>query len=286
MGTVYRRGEYWCINYRYHGQQIRRRIGPDRKTAELALKDIEVKLAKGDYLGIYEEKKVTFREFAQEFLTVITPDVAPGTRREYDAKLRNSLLPAFGSRYLAQIAVKDVEMWKAQRAKVVGPKRLNDELTLFKRMLTKARGMGYTKNDPGKDVKKARLPDRRPRFLTEEEVTRILDTAPAEWQAVIATGVYAGLRAGELVHLEWSDIDFQKGTLTVQNKADWTTKSKKNRTIPMAPALVPYLRRHPRHVGSPYVFCDNAGNRRDSHLWVLETIGRHAGIATDSPPTA
>jgi hypothetical protein len=51
----------WYINYRIHGKQFKRRIGPNKKLAEQVLMDIELKQAKGDYLGIYEEKKSRLR---------------------------------------------------------------------------------------------------------------------------------------------------------------------------------------------------------------------------------
>jgi hypothetical protein len=43
----------------------RKKIGPSKQVAELALKDVELRIAKGEYFGIYEEKKLTFRQFAR-----------------------------------------------------------------------------------------------------------------------------------------------------------------------------------------------------------------------------
>ncbi len=45
-----------------------KKIGPSKHIAELALAQVQVKIAKGEYLGIYEEKKLTFRQFAPEYL--------------------------------------------------------------------------------------------------------------------------------------------------------------------------------------------------------------------------
>lgn len=38
----------WYINYRIHGKQYKRKIGPNKKLAEQVLHDIELKQAKGD----------------------------------------------------------------------------------------------------------------------------------------------------------------------------------------------------------------------------------------------
>ena len=42
--------------------------------ARLALAQVQVKFAKGEYLGIHEEKKLTFRQFAQEYLAYLARD--------------------------------------------------------------------------------------------------------------------------------------------------------------------------------------------------------------------
>ena len=66
---VYKKGKYWYIDYYVHGQRKRKKIGPSRQLAELALKDVEVKIAKGQYLGIYEEKKVLFKDLVVVFIS-------------------------------------------------------------------------------------------------------------------------------------------------------------------------------------------------------------------------
>jgi hypothetical protein len=58
----------WYINYRIKGRQYKRRIGPNKKLAEQVLMDIELKQAKGDYLGVYEAKKILFTDCLEEYL--------------------------------------------------------------------------------------------------------------------------------------------------------------------------------------------------------------------------
>jgi hypothetical protein len=48
----------WYIDYRINGRRFKRRIGPNKKVAEQVLMDVEVKKAKGDYLGIYAAKSL------------------------------------------------------------------------------------------------------------------------------------------------------------------------------------------------------------------------------------
>jgi hypothetical protein len=75
MGVFRRRSPHgrvrkdWYIDYRINGRRFKWRIGPNKKLAEQVLMDVEVKKAKGDYLGVYKEKKIRFPNFAKEYLS-------------------------------------------------------------------------------------------------------------------------------------------------------------------------------------------------------------------------
>jgi hypothetical protein len=61
---VFKKGRHWYIDYYVKGARKRKKIGPSKQVAELALAQVAVKIAKGEHLGIYEEKKLTFRQSA------------------------------------------------------------------------------------------------------------------------------------------------------------------------------------------------------------------------------
>ena len=48
MGAIRKRGKIWYIDYVVAGRRIKKRVGPSKSLAELALKDIEVKIAKNE----------------------------------------------------------------------------------------------------------------------------------------------------------------------------------------------------------------------------------------------
>jgi len=62
-----------------------------------------------------------------------------------------------------------------------------------------------------------------------------------------------------LLNLQWSDIDLAQGTITVQSKDDWHTKSYRSRTAQLTPFLREVLlqerqRLHNEEISCPYVF--------------------------------
>ena len=88
----------------------------------------------------------------------------------------------------------------------------------------------YLRTNPVCQVKMlpAPLPPRR--VLTPEECQKLLKACPNDhWQAFVRVAVTTGMRRGELLALEWKDVDLLTGTVLVANKAAHATKSRKNR---------------------------------------------------------
>jgi len=97
-----------------------------------------------------------------------------------------------------------------------------------------------------KEIKNYKLEEQDIRFFSKEEIVRILaaarmrslyaDGKPTLYP-IIATGIYSGLREEELFSLKWENIDFTRKIISVANKEDFKTKSRKNRVIPLHPRL-------------------------------------------------
>lgn len=57
------------------------------------------------------------------------------------------------------------------------------------------------------------------RVLTEEEIPKLLDAlsdAPPQYSVIVQLALLLGARRGEICALRWSDIDFEKGTLSIK----------------------------------------------------------------------
>jgi integrase len=93
-------------------------------------------------------------------------------------------------------------------------------------------------DNPVKGIKKFKVPETPRSFLSKDAISLLFHAARGETlHPFLATAVYTGMRKDELKNLQWEDVDFTHGILTVRNKAEFTTKSKKNRTIPLHPGL-------------------------------------------------
>lgn len=152
-------------------------------------------------------------------------------------------------------------------------------------------------------VKPLKVPPSKFDFLSDEEYARLLAAAPKfdpQRVPMIIVGADAGLRKGEILGLEWDDVDLVAGTLTVRRSIWWDTarkdqpkprkpkkpkshvgppKSGRDRKIPMTSRLVTALKAH-RHLRGPRVFCNADGSElTPGQLEVaLRTTCRHAGL--------
>jgi hypothetical protein len=135
--AVFKKGRYWYIDYYVQGQRKRKKIGPSKQVAELALKDVELKIAKGEYLGIYEERKFTFHQFAPEYLAYSKANKSHTSSCRDRVAVDHWLSPSFGERFLFQITIAEVERYKQERLEMVSPSTVNKELNCLKAMLNK-----------------------------------------------------------------------------------------------------------------------------------------------------
>ena len=95
---------------------------------------------------------------------------------------------------------------------------------------------------------------RRGAFLTREQAASIIENSPEPYHTLFATAWATGLRAGELLALTVSDLDFERRTIHVCKSADDTTREIRQpktphsiATLPMPSALEAVLRNYLKH---------------------------------------
>jgi integrase len=253
---IYRRGKFWYIDYAYKGRRVRKRIGQSKKVAELTLKDIEVKIAKGEHLGIHDNKKILFESFGNVYLEYAKTNKADKT---YELNVSNlhALNPCFHEMYLSDITPQDIERYKAERLKQVLPASVNRDLTCLRHMLNKAVEWGYLSASPMKGVKLLKEPPGRLRFLSKDEIKRLMEELPDSTKTVVLFALYTGLRKSEILNLKWNNIDFKNKMIIVDK-----TKTNERRIIPMNNAICKELQDISRNRNGDAIFAQEKINLR------------------------
>jgi integrase len=273
--AVYQRNGTWWIDFYYQDKRHRQKIGTTKKGAETALNQIKVKIAAGEYVPQEELKRqealkpkpVIFENFAiQEFLPWSQMEHSANHHDRLRLVISTHLVPYFKDRSLEEITVKMIEDYKRLRRRkpykrgrknrTISEATVNRELCAIKVILRKAEEWDKIDQSPARAVKTFKETPTSPRLLETEEVVRFLDAVPDRLKALISCTVYAGLRKAELFRLRWEDINWKTNELKIASRRGEHTKNYQSRRVPMNDALVEALRRHPRTLKSPYVFCN------------------------------
>jgi integrase len=132
-------------------------------------------------------------------------------------------------------------------------------------------------------VKDAKFVEREPEVYTDDEVDVFLKACGPFHVLVFNTLLMAGLRKQEMENLEWPDINFTTGTLSVRGKKTFQPKDWEERDIEIPRELLEMLFAARRDRG--LVFATKTG-KKYTHVWddckdiakkVGEELARKAG---------
>lgn len=109
----------------------------------------------------------------------------------------------------------------------------NKKLTLLRSVFNKAKVWGYFYGDnPCNQIKKLKEVSQRRRYLSLDEIKRLLEKAHSRLYPVVICALMTGMRRGEILRLSWENIDWERGIIHIRK-----TKSGKVREIPIASKL-------------------------------------------------
>lgn len=256
MATLRKRSGKYFIDYRVNGKRFRKIAGKSKRIAELALKDIEVKIAKNEF-G-FEQKDSDLYSLFNEFLTYSKTNHSSSTQNRYRAILDNFKRFLKGHLYLtklSQLTIKTFEDYKAYRKNDgAANKTINIELGCLRLMLNLAIKWGYAKENPVKGISMLKEDNhKKPRFLSKEECAKLLDACGQEMYPIFFTFLNTGMRKSELEYLEWKDIDFGRRKIKIRVKDNWRPKTTE-REIPINQGLYDVLIKQKSNRQGTYIF--------------------------------
>jgi integrase len=206
----------------------------------------------------------------QEFVSRFLDGYARANRQKpsgiaaKETALRVHLVPALGTKRLDAIGNEDVQTLKA-RLSGKSPKTVNNILTVLNTLLRIAVEWGVIEDVPCA-VRLLKTPPPVATFHDFGEYERLIEAAravDAQAHLAILLGGDAGLRCGEIMALEWGDVDLPKRQLRIQ-RSEWkghvtTPKGGKSRIVPMTVRLASAMSAH-RHLRGRRVLCQSDGS--------------------------
>jgi integrase len=291
---IYKRGGRYVLVFRDpHGRQCKRSArtlaeARDLKTALTA----DVK--RGEYRAL---SKITFGEYATQWLDTYTGRTSRGIRPETLADYRNDLervaVPFFGRSQLAAIEPRDIKRFAAElAAEGLRPGSVRNLLAPVRALMATAFEEGLIRSNPAAGLRIThRVDDGREeehaKALTEQELRSLLDELPKEWRLFFTFLAHSGLRIGEAIALTWGDIDFGKRRLHVRRRLyrgrlDIPKSRYGKRVIPLSEGLSQALwRLRGSSPDDALVFHSQSGGCLDASnlaARVLKPAARRAGV--------
>lgn len=267
MARIYQRqgkkGAHWYLDYAVDGRRVRRRVGKSKSLAALALADVQVKIERKE-LG-FQAKDKDFSAFVTEYLDYAKTNKSQASYARNEIVLRTFKQFARVER-LRAITSQLIEAYKKFRLDG-GTKAstINTELNTIRAALNYAVASNYLARNPCGGVPKLKAPRKQVRFMSIEEVRKLLKACNQRMGAVVETLLYSGLRRNELTHLTWGDVDLERRIIAVQAKDGWHPKDYEVRHIPMAHRLHDILSSVPRK-DAPWIFSTREGAPLDGHV--------------------
>ena len=182
-------------------------------------------------------------DFIPEYYAIIKSSVAPTTMKKYQYIIENMIVPALGhfklkdikpihiQRFVNELTDCNVIVQKSKDGTVKtdaerkrSPATVQRYYTCLRSIMHNAYSLELIPSNPC-DKGKIKLPsigEQTTEIYNKEELAELLEALkcePLQFRVLIHLAMITGCRRGELVALEWSDIDFEKRTIAVHKSA-------------------------------------------------------------------
>lgn len=259
---------------------------------------------KAKSLGLYtalEPTKVTLAEYLLDWVERNQNHKKPATNDFYRGRINNQIIPVLGHLKLTSVTPRAIE---DLISKMIGKGASAAIVKGTYRTLSAALSDGFRLGDlpqnPMAKVKMPRLYSIPRKQIPKSDAALIYQCATHDpyMHARIEIGMISGLRPGEVLGLKWSDVDWEKSTLTISRQVQRVTgqglvfqsvKQGRERTIVLSSIQIDILIRHLMaqdakrsmfKVDENLIFPNlNGGkmeDRRDSRMW--KQLLRQAGV--------
>lgn len=231
-----------------------------RKQAEVKLRELTGEVDRGEFI---EPSKITVGAWLDQWVESAAkpPRLAENTYTTYKNIIDAHLKPALGAHTLQRLAPMHIERYYAESK--LAPRTMAVHHAVLTSALKAAVKNELLRRNPAERV------TNKPRIRTSEDVldnvwtaedarkflTAVKQTQSAQQAALFALALDGGLRNGELLGLQWQDIDFTSRSLRVERQLlKWSEeglitslpKGKRARSLDLSEETVVLLREHKR----------------------------------------
>ncbi|HKQ06160.1 MAG TPA: tyrosine-type recombinase/integrase [Blastocatellia bacterium] len=205
------------------------------------------------------EHTLTLDQYLDKWFAHIKGKRAEKTIEGYELIIRLYIKPFLGRKQLSKIKPLDVQGMVDELEASFSPKTVREANNLLARALKQAIKWRLITTNPARDVELPIKVQKEMKCFTPEEAQKFLEEASKDkYGLMFELALLTGMRPSEYFALQWTDLDFQKNTVTIQRAlyrhnhgGNWAFKEPKTlqsrRTIPLPRYLTQELADYKRH---------------------------------------
>lgn len=229
-----------------------------KKEAEQVMRKLIDEAEKGYHVT---NTKITVAEWVQTWLEVyIEPNVSPTTLSRYQGMIKRYIIPMIGSVQVQQLGTLAVQAWvnslkvSPLSGKEMSAATVKHTYHVLKGAMDKAVLAGIIPRSPCQGIMLPKGQKKAAVVYTEAQIKKLIAAAKGtEMELIIDMELCMGLRRGELLGLQWQDVDWKNNKIHIHNNrvvvnGKSLVKEPKtaagNRTLDVPAPLMQKLREH------------------------------------------
>ena len=242
VGNIEKRGENSYRlrvsgGYTGDGKRITYKKTIQAKNKTEAQKELALFISEIETGQALSAKKMRLRDYADFWINnYAIPNLSPKTYERYKSMLKARILPYLGNMYLDKIQpmqlmylyqeLSECTYIRKKEAHKLSSKTILEHHRLLHSMLQQA---VYWQMIPYNPASRVRPPKaRKPNINFYDDVQTIalikaLEGEELKFRVIILLTIFTGLRRGEVLGLEWQDIDFKNSSVTVRQASQYVS---------------------------------------------------------------
>jgi len=260
---IFKRNSKYYLEYFDEEENRKKRISTEHTKKQEAL--IFVSKFKENLLANKKPRFITLEDFQKKYESFTEKAMSEG----YNKNIKYAfgiLIDHFGGELaLKKINANDLESFlinkfpEAKHATSLAYRTL-------KSAFHKAVQWNYLDSNPLAKIRLPKIPKNKPIFINDIELKQIISYETNDLlKDIYIFAFYSGCRINEILNLKWSSIDFVQRIIRIKNDSGFTTKSKKERIVPICNYLFENLKKRLPKMNSikndAYVFLDSKGRK-------------------------
>jgi site-specific recombinase XerD len=169
----------------------------------------------------------------EKYLEYVGTNFSQKTHRIY-SDFTKHLVEFMGDRPAKSITTFQLEQYKVKRSKEISAVSINTEFRCIKAFFNTLMKWELIEKNPCLLIKPLKISSAPPEYLTMQHLEMLSNSIEDRWlRDIIIFTAMTGLRLGEVVHLDWKDIDLENKSILVRSNDNFQVKGGGMRKVPL-----------------------------------------------------